>query len=40
VRAAFDVYESLPPRDDAIIRTSRTLTNAPTAEQTTLDTTT
>jgi hypothetical protein len=43
VRAVFDVYESLPPGDDTIIRTSRTLNNftlAPTGEQATLDTTT
>lgn len=43
VRAVFDVYESLPPGDNTIIRTSRVLTNlqlAPAPEQTTLDTTT
>jgi hypothetical protein len=42
VHAVFDVYESLPPGDDTIIRTSRTLTNltlAPTGEQGTLDNT-
>jgi hypothetical protein len=27
VRAVFDVYESLPPGNTTIIRTSRTLTN-------------
>lgn len=39
VRADFDVYQSLPPGDDTIIRTSRTLTDlhlAPHPEQTQL----
>ena len=39
VRADFDVYQSLPPGDDTVIRTSRTLTDlalAPHPEQTQL----
>jgi hypothetical protein len=42
VHATFDVYESLPPGDDTIVRSSRTLANlrlTPAAEQNTLDTT-
>lgn len=41
VRAGFDVYESLPPGDDTIIRTSRTLTSldlAPADQQGVFDT--